>query len=568
MSKETKTAEDGDVDIFNLRSAVMQRSTSALPQRVEEELEPRELLGETAFGMVHMTQEKATGQSRILKTVYRPENWDAARLKREAEILKGLDHPHILRIFRMYDDEESVNIVMDHCEGGGIMETVKEGRTRNEFMPEPWVSVALRQSLEALIYIHSKGIAHKDLKSQDILLLYSTASSDGRIFQNMPHVVLTGLGIAEISCRGTVGVADAGPVSSATMAPEIWKGTKPGSKADIWGMGVLMFEIFTGSLPFVSLKGDMKLAWLTQLKDGPDWKLMKCSADAKKLCAELLAFEPDQRPMANIAIKHSWFRVCGELVMLPTKEAKILSLTLCRWPDRNAAQRAFCLKMAAGATCVNKFARVFSMFDADSSGVLDSQEVISALMSLGIDEKSAKLIAVALDINKDNSTDYCEFCAACLSSLKDEYNELLRQEFRKLDRRKQGALTEEDLAPLLSELQALAKERKLELQDLDLNGDCRVSFGEFCAYFGSPGMKMRDTSDTIEIAGRQRRSSRSGLGLALADLPMKQHIRIVNGERRHSDGAVGVGAGGYPGGGVTKWGRTTSVGGQSQVVSL
>jgi len=177
-------------------------------------------------------------------------------------------------------------------------------------------------------------------------------------------------------------------------------------------------------------------------------------------------------------------------------------------------QRALCLKMAVGCTCINKFARLFSKFDTDNSGVLEKSEVVVALQSLGIDKNMAKKTAGALDVNGDDSCEYLEFAAACLSSLEEQFDELLRQEFRALDHRRKGFLTDKEMAPLLAELKPLAAAHGLVLEDMDSNSDGVISFTEFCEYFGRPGIDYTDT-----LASPESRAAPS--------LPMKQHVRIV-----------------------------------------
>jgi len=217
-------------------------------------LEPCEVIGEGRYGIVHKMREKSTGQLRVVKTVERPAGWDDAQLKMEAEILQNLDHPHILRIFSWYEDGDACNIVMEHCEGGELMKAVNEGRNRNQSLPEMWAATCLRQTFEALVYIHQKGIVHKDLKSANLLLLQFT-EAQGRVYWHLPHVVVCDLGLAEVCSRGGIfglgGVGRAKRVAGTpvTMAPEVWKGSF-GPKSDIWSTGCVMFELMTGQVPF------------------------------------------------------------------------------------------------------------------------------------------------------------------------------------------------------------------------------------------------------------------------------------------------------------------------------
>jgi len=473
--------------------------------------------------MVHKVQERTTGQSRVMKTVVRPEGWDDNKLKMEAELLRNLDHPHILRIFSWYEDGDAINIVMEHCEGGELLKVVRAGRRQGYDVSEIWLATAIRQTFEALVYLHSKSVVHKDLKGQNILLLQTTEDdNNGYLFETMPHIVVCDLGIAEVCCRGIFGMRGKRVAGTpATMAPEVWMGSC-GPKSDVWSMGCVMFELFANRLPFEVVgagfvaPSKQQEKWLELHRKGPDWKLMACSQNALNLCKQLLTFKEASRPTASESLRHPWFKLCEE-IRLTEKEVSALCKAMLSWRQRNPMQRALCLKMAVGCTCINKFASIFTKFDKDHSGILDKGEVMSALQQLGMDRSTAKKAASALDVNGDNSCEYLEFVAACLSSLEEKFDELLRQEFRVLDRHGRGELAPRDLDPLLDELKPLAAARGWQLADIDADSDGVISFSEFCEYFGRTGVKY--TYDP----GGSRFSRRSP-----SSLPMKAHIRIMN----------------------------------------
>uniref|UniRef100_A0A7S4Q3X3 non-specific serine/threonine protein kinase n=1 Tax=Alexandrium monilatum TaxID=311494 RepID=A0A7S4Q3X3_9DINO len=490
-----------------------------------DDLETCELLGHGAYGMVHRVQEKKNGQCRVMKTVVRPEGWDDNKLKLEAELLQNLDHPHILRIFSWYEDGDTVNIVTEHCKGGELVKVVREGRRRGLAATERWLATALQQTFEALVYLHSKGVVHKDLKGQNLLLLNRESGEDGQgLFDIPPHVVICDLGIAEVCCRSIFGMQRGSRIAGTpcTMAPEVWRGSC-GPKSDVWSLGCVMFELFANSLPFnvrggVSAGSRQQEKWLELHRRGPEWTLMQCSPDGLALCKQLLTFREAARPSASEALRHRWFRV-AEDSQLSQKEVKSVCEAVLTWHQRNPMQRAMCLKMAVGSTSINKFASIFSKFDTDNSGILDRAEVIAALESLGIERTMAKKVASALDVNGDRACEYLEFVAACLSSLEDQFDELLRQEFHALDRRGVCALSPRELGVLLGELRPLAEAHGLELADIDKNSDGVVSFSEFCEYFGRPGIEYR-LADAKGVSTRKTPQKQA--------IPMKEHIRIMS----------------------------------------
>jgi serine/threonine protein kinase len=490
-------------------------------------LEPCEVIGEGKYGIVHKMMEKSTGQLRVVKTVERPSGWDDKQLKMEAEILQNLDHPHILRIFSWYEDGDAVNIVMEHCEGGELMKVVKEGRSRGQRLPEMWAATCIRQTFEALVYIHSKGIIHKDLKSANLLLLMCT-ESQGRVFGTPPHVVVCDLGLAEVCSRGGLfGVGNMQRRASrvagtpVTMAPEVWKGCF-GPKSDVWSMGCVMFEMMTGFIPFKPAKNDQVL-WAEAHRRGPDWSMYDGSREAQQLNKKLLTVKESARPDAASVLEHEWIQK-SHRQRLSKEELDNLVTAVREWKSSNPMQRALSLKMAAGCTCLKKFAALFSEFDTDNSGILDKEELIPALEKLGIEKKLAEEIAVSLDVNNDGSCEYLEFAAACLSSLEDEFDELLRQEFNVLDIERKAWLTNEQMNILIEELRPLADKHGLEMQEIDTDGDGVISFREFFEYFGRPGADVTSPKEAKpRLSGRIDPTT-------VKQLPMKQHIRIVREE--------------------------------------
>jgi serine/threonine protein kinase len=497
------------------------------------DIEPIDVIGQGAFGVIHKVRDKNTGQQRVMKTVVRPQGWDDERMKLEAQILQNLDHPHILRIFAWYEDGDAINIVMEHCAGGELTQTVRLGKRRGEELPEAWVATAMGQCLEALVYIHSKGVAHKDLKSQNLLLLLSTETPDGRIFGCDPHVVICDLGIAEVLNSTAFGLGDlrghkvAG--TPATMAPEVWTGNC-GPKCDIWSMGCVMYEIFTNRMPFdvsgsVNALAKKSPKWLDTFKAGPNWENMKVSKEARSFNALLLTFKESLRPTAAEALKHKWFAIRAEDNLTGT-ELQMLVDAVSLWPNRSPMQRAMCLKMAVGCTCISKFARVFTNFDKDNSGTLDHAEVVLALQGVGLKKTEAKRCAAALDINGDGSCEYIEFSAACLCLLEDQFDELLHLEFLQLDKRQKNYLTSREMAPLLNELKPICESHGMQIEDIDKDGDGNITFAEFCAYFGRVGKEYGEKPDRREADPTSPKRS---------SLPMKEHIRLVRNEQTLRD---------------------------------
>mmetsp|Transcript_72196 Transcript_72196/g.156743 ORF Transcript_72196/g.156743 Transcript_72196/m.156743 type:complete len:626 (+) Transcript_72196:30-1907(+) len=446
-------------------------------------LESAEVLGRGSFGVISLVKDEATGELRAMKSAKRKDSWTEERLQMEAKILQNLDHPHILRIFSWHQDGDVVHMFTEVSRGGELMKVVRHARCHSQTVPEAWAVTCFRQTLEALVYIHSKGIVHKDLKGENLLLLRSTDGPNGQAFFRPPHVVICDLGLAEVCHRekhGLRAVCVAGTPS--TMAPEVWN-REVGPPCDIWSVGCMVYELFSGRLPFcgrIDAKGRRPESLL---KQGPDWTRFMASEQAKLLCQKLLTFQVAQRPTAAQALKDVWFEQA--MVSITKEEGHHLCHAMQQWHKRNPSQRALSLLLAVNCTSLKPIAALFSSFDADHSGTLDPAEIVAALMATGVDRETAKETAEALDVNNDGFCEYLEFSAAALPSQEKVFNLLLQQEFARRDLRKRGVLSPAELAALLGALRPVAQKHGLTLQTLDANNDGEVSFGEFCEYFGA-----------------------------------------------------------------------------------
>jgi Tol biopolymer transport system component/serine/threonine protein kinase len=158
------------------------------------------------------------------------------RFEREAQTIADLSHPHILKVFDYGQRDDMVYLVMELLTGGSLADQIKKGP-----LPPETIRRMLDQIASALNHAHSKGIVHRDLKPQNVLLDPSG------------NAVLTDFGIAKILTETTAltqtGIAMGTPLY---MAPEQWRGGPVEARTDIYALGVILFEMLTGDLPFRS----------------------------------------------------------------------------------------------------------------------------------------------------------------------------------------------------------------------------------------------------------------------------------------------------------------------------
>jgi len=161
------------------------------------------------------------------------------RFEREARTVAALSHPHILKIFDYGQADRLVYLVMELMPGGSLADRIIKARLHPDEI-ERW----LTHIADALDYAHHQGIVHRDMKPQNVLL-----DSSG-------NAVLTDFGIAKIVhgniTTTSITMTGAGVIigTPAYMAPEQWRGDPIDARADIYALGVMLFEMLTGTVPF------------------------------------------------------------------------------------------------------------------------------------------------------------------------------------------------------------------------------------------------------------------------------------------------------------------------------
>ncbi len=158
----------------------------------------------------------------------------ARRFEREAETIADLNHAHILKLFDYGQQDDQVYLVMELLRGGSLSSLI-----RQESLPPERAGQILDQVGSALDYAHRRGIIHRDLKPPNVL------------FDDAGNAFLTDFGIAKILSETTAltqtGTAMGTP---AYMAPEQWQRGGVDSRADLYALGIMLFEMLTGHVLF------------------------------------------------------------------------------------------------------------------------------------------------------------------------------------------------------------------------------------------------------------------------------------------------------------------------------
>ena len=232
------------------------------------------------------------------------------QLRVHADILFAVagQHPNIVTLHYIFEDSAYVYMVMEPCNAGTLTTHLEASQAQ---LSEEEAAYIFQQVVSALRFCHLRNIIHRDIQPKNILLAYPTASvkaassGGGASVQGALQVKLAGFDLAMKTSPGGRITGRSGRLAS--QAPEVLFGQPNGPKADVWALGVLLYELVAGCLPVDDSENEAALG--EQLKKGVDLSRsasVALSAELQSLLHGMLALEEEKRLTASEASRHPW----------------------------------------------------------------------------------------------------------------------------------------------------------------------------------------------------------------------------------------------------------------------
>uniref|UniRef100_A0ABM5FLR9 non-specific serine/threonine protein kinase n=1 Tax=Pogona vitticeps TaxID=103695 RepID=A0ABM5FLR9_9SAUR len=284
-----------------LRLSTFEKRRSKEYEHVRRDLDPNEVweivgeLGDGAFGKVYKAKNKETGALAAAKVIETKNEDELEDYMVEIEILATCDHPYIVKLLGAFYYDSKLWIMIEFCPGGAVDATMLE---LDRGLTEPQIQVVCRQMLEALNYLHSKKIIHRDLKAGNVLL-----TLDG-------DIKLADFGVSAKNMR-TLQRRDSFIGTPYWMAPEVvmcetMKDTPYDYKADIWSLGITLIEMAQIEPPHHELN-PMRVLLKIAKSDPPTLSNpSKWSLEFRDFLKTALDKNPETRPSAAQLLEHSF----------------------------------------------------------------------------------------------------------------------------------------------------------------------------------------------------------------------------------------------------------------------
>ncbi|XP_066497997.1 serine/threonine-protein kinase BRSK1 [Hoplias malabaricus] len=247
-------------------------------------------LGKGQTGLVKLGVHCITGQKVAIKIVNREKLSESVLMKveREIAILKLIEHPHVLKLHDVYENNKYLYLVLEHVSGGELFDyLVKKGR-----LTPKEARKFFRQIISALDFCHSHSICHRDLKPENLLL---DEKNNIRIADFGMASLQVGDSLLETSCG-----------SPHYACPEVIRGEKyDGRRADVWSCGVILFALLVGALPF---DHDNLRQLLEKVKSGVFHMPHFIPPDCQALLRGMIEVNPEKRLTLEAIQKHPWYQ--------------------------------------------------------------------------------------------------------------------------------------------------------------------------------------------------------------------------------------------------------------------
>ena len=411
-------------------------------------------IGEGGYGKIYKVKNKESGDIRAMKQIMKSKIPDIEKFQNEIKILSMVDHPNIVRLFEVIEDDKYFNLLEELCTGGELLSKVKKPLKEKE------IAKIFKQIMSAIAYCHEKGIVHRDMKLENILFATESEDSPIKIIDFGLSVLL---GKKETKNENeTADLKKYGFKRMTTkvgtiyyMSPEVIKGNYD-EKCDIWACGVILYTLLSGYPPFNGQTDKDIYNMISKMNfdfEQPVWK--NVSKYAKELIKKMLS-PAKSRYTAEEVLNSKWLSV--KTKKNDEKTNYYLDYThIEKYKSYSKFKQVILTFIASRLSSEDsdKIRNIFCCIDESQKGFITYEDFSNYLINeCNIDEISNKQNEIkkafrSVDIDQNNAIDYTEFLAANIEEAIYLKEEKLKEAFRQFDLDDIGYIKKDDIIRVL-----------------------------------------------------------------------------------------------------------------------
>ena len=424
-------------------------------------------IGTGGFSRCLLVKNKTTGIEYACKELPKKKLSDYEGLMREVNLMIKLDHPNIIKLYEVYENDKNIYLIMELCTGGELFDRIVENTENGVQFTEKQAANLFKQMMSAINYCHKNGIVHRDLKPENLLYLNKDKNSPVKVIDfgmskrfDSKHFMSEKVGTAYY------------------ISPEVLNG-KYDEKCDIWSAGVILYIIICGYPCFNGDDDDEIFAAIQKGKinfPSPEWDSI--SNDAKELIKKMCC-SPNKRLTAEQVLNETWVKDnapnAGK-ALLPMKIDGFKN-----YSNSNKLRKAVLTYIASRLSEeeIKKIKAIFETIDTDNDGKLSLEELKKAVsLTDGMKIEYIEQLFKSIDTDNSGNIEYTEFISASIEKNVYLNEEKLKEAFKLFDVDGSGKISRAEIEKVLH-MDKHSKEIDAIMAKHDINKDGEIDFQEF-----------------------------------------------------------------------------------------
>mmetsp|Transcript_15168 Transcript_15168/g.17572 ORF Transcript_15168/g.17572 Transcript_15168/m.17572 type:complete len:712 (+) Transcript_15168:387-2522(+) len=454
-------------------------------------------------------------------------------LRNEINILKGMDHPNIVKLHEVFSHKKQIYLILELCDGGDLY-------TRLPYTEQDSAYIT-GKLLNAIKYMHDHGIVHRDLKFENIMFENKSEGAEIKVID---------FGLSKKFASNKLGVMREGVGTLYSMAPQVLQGVY-NSQADMWSVGVITYMLISSHRPFYNKKRKIMIDRIMRC----DYSYNKgywdpISGEAKDFIDHLLVLDSRNRYNAQQALNHPWFKkqfkgCCQDRAPSESTKTRVTDNLIVYKNNKELKKLALNVIAHRSSTSeILNLRKAFDHFDTGNDGVISSQEFkVGLQQKCNYSDAEIKEMFTAIDINQTGDIMYTEFIAATLEAQGQVDEERIAEAFDRLDSDNTGSISKENIMEFLGETDTTMEDIEIMIAAADIDDCGEVSFDEFLAMFRPE--EAEESEDEEEKDEEKRKSQDSTNRVSVSLLTSLKHFSADTfGEDLRGSGSRASGASG------------------------